>query len=400
MKLKHWMLLNVALSLAVFAPPTFGQTPAAPQDTPPPLVPAGDIPAPPAGKSDSKKAEPKKKAPEKKTTPAKSKDKAKDTADAGAPKAKPLSPGPAVATEKNVNLRGQAAINSEIVTRIRRGELVDVLEEVTLKNPKTDEPGRWAKVALPAGSVVWVNALFIDPSTKAVKPKRLNVRSGPGENFSVLGRIEKGYVVKEMETKGDWIKIEAPTNSYAFIAAHLLSTDPALLGPALAKAHPPAPPVTPPPAETATIAPPVTPPPAQPLPPPPPPPALVDAPTPPPPATPPPTLTPVTAPPPPSDTSVTPVTPATPPPSDEPPPKRIVTREGVVKGSASIQAPTYFTLRNIDNNRTINYLHSPETNILLKEFQLQRVLVTGEEILDERWPNTPVITVETIQAVP
>jgi uncharacterized protein YgiM (DUF1202 family) len=397
MKLKHWMCLTAAFSLAALTPATFAQAPAAPQESPP-LVPAGDIPAPPAGKSEPKKTELKKKAPEKKpaakSKKAPDKPSGKDKAGAEATKPRSLTAGPAVANEKNVNLRGQAAINSEIVTRIRRGEIVEVLEETTLKDPKTDEPSRWAKVALPPGTVVWVNTLFIDPSSKAVLAKRLNVRSGPGENFSILGRIDKGYVVKEVETKGDWMKIEAPTNAYAFIAAHLLSTDPALLGPALAKAHPPAPPVTPPPSETATITPPTAPPPAQPL-------ALArPAPAPPPAAPPPPSLSPVVAapPPPPTETAVAPAIPPAAP--DEPPAKRIVTREGVVKGSASIQAPTYFVLRNLENNRTINYLYSPETNILIREFQLQRVLVTGEEILDERWPNTPVITVEAIQAVP
>lgn len=92
----------------------------------------------------------------------------------------------------------------------------------------------------------------------------------------------------------------------------------------------------------------------------------------------------------------------TPPPpvEDEPPLKRIVTREGIVKGSASIQAPTYFVLRSLDNNKTINYLFSPNTNITVKSMQLQRVIVTGEEILDERWPNTPVINIESIEVVP
>jgi hypothetical protein len=84
----------------------------------------------------------------------------------------------------------------------------------------------------------------------------------------------------------------------------------------------------------------------------------------------------------------------------EEPEKRIVTREGVVKGSASIQAPTYFVLRSLENNKTINYLHSPSTNLAIKPYQLQRVIVSGEEILDERWPNTPVIKVETIRSVP
>ena len=84
----------------------------------------------------------------------------------------------------------------------------------------------------------------------------------------------------------------------------------------------------------------------------------------------------------------------------EPLVKRIVTREGIVRGSASIQAPTYFVLRSLDNNKTINYLHSVDTNLVIRSFQHQRVIVVGEEILDERWPNTPVIDVESIQAVP
>jgi hypothetical protein len=57
-------------------------------------------------------------------------------------------------------------------------------------------------------------------------------------------------------------------------------------------------------------------------------------------------------------------------------------------------------LKSLDNNRTINYLHSPTTNILVKEYLYQRVIVTGEELLDERWPNVPVIDIETIQTVP
>jgi hypothetical protein len=70
-----------------------------------------------------------------------------------------------------------------------------------------------------------------------------------------------------------------------------------------------------------------------------------------------------------------------------------------VRGSASIQAPTYFVLRDLDNNRTINYLNAP-SNIPLRSYQYKRIIVTGEEILDERWPNIPVINVEGVKGVP
>jgi uncharacterized protein YgiM (DUF1202 family) len=368
MKMKHWMF--AVLSTCLFAGTILAQAPAAaPQDPAPPVIPAGEVP--------KAEAKPKKPAAQKKAPPKT----AKKAAEPEKPAAT-LSPGPAVAKEKNVNVRGQAAINSEIVTHLKRGDLVTVLEEITLKKAKTDEPSKWAKIALPAGSVVWVNSTFIKPDTKAVIPKRLNMRSGPGENYSILGRIDRGTVVKEVETKGEWMKIESPTNSYAFVAAHLLSTDPADLGPALAKANPPAPPVVPPPPplETAAVVTTPPPPPAEAITPPP----VV---TPPPP---PPSLTAVTLPPPEEEE----------PEVEEPPIKRVVTREGIVKGSASIQAPSYFVLRSLDNNKTINYLFSPDTNVVMKEFHLQRVLVTGEEVLDERWPNTPVITIDSIQAVP
>jgi hypothetical protein len=215
--------------------------------------------------------------------------------------------------------------------------------------------------------------------------------------------IEKGTVLKELETKGDWIKIEAGTGAYAFVAAHLLSKNPADLAPALARANPPSAPAStttvPPSAVTPPIIPPVTttPPPTVVVNQPPPAVVATDAtPAPPSPAVPPQAVTAppiVTAP---LAIATAPAAPAL----DEPLPKRIVTREGMVRGSASIQAPSYYVLKSLDNNKTVNYLHSPTTNIVLKEYQYQRVLVTGEELLDERWPHTPVIDIETIQTVP
>src|SRR5262245_55893043 len=101
--------------------------------------------------------------------------------------AEALSPGPAVVNKNNVNVSGKAAISSEVITRLKKGDTVTVLEEVTLKKPKTDEPAKWARIALPTNSAVWVHNSFLDPANKTVVPKRLNLRSGPGENYSVVG---------------------------------------------------------------------------------------------------------------------------------------------------------------------------------------------------------------------
>jgi uncharacterized protein YgiM (DUF1202 family) len=299
------------------------------------------------------------------------------------PSADPVSgPGPAVVRQNNVNVRGKAAINSEVITRLTRGQKVNVLEEVTLSKPKQDEPAKWLKISLPTNATVWAHASFIDSANNTVKPNRLNLRSGPGENYSVVGRIEKGTAIVPIEHKGEWVKLEPPPSAYGFVAAHLLAKEAA---PAIVSATDPN---VPPPIETAVPAT-ATPAPA------------TD------PAVPPPATAATTPAPAVTDPAATPAitapepTPTAPPvPEEDPFVKRVVTREGIVERSVSIQAPSHFILQAIDTRRAINYLFSPSTNVMLKDFYGQRILVTGEELLDERWPNTPVINVDKIETVP
>jgi hypothetical protein len=76
-----------------------------------------------------------------------------------------------------------------------------------------------------------------------------------------------------------------------------------------------------------------------------------------------------------------------------------VQREGIVGGTVSIQAPTHYQLESLDNGKVIDYLYTTSTNVVLKRYAGLTVLVQGEEGLDERWPNTPVITIQKIQVV-
>ena len=368
MKIRHWFILAAAVSAGLAAEPLFADDQ--------PGAPANSSPPPPGQSHPARKKKP--------ASPDKTAAARKKSSAASEPmKAAPLAPGPAVVTQKSVNVRAQAAINSEVVARLKQGDHVTVVEEVTLKKPKTDEPVKWAKVSLPTNATAWVNTTFIDAANKTVVPKKLNVRSGPGENFTVVARLAKGTAVKEIEAKGEWTKIEAPADSYGFIAAHLLASEPAAAPPPpviVAAVEPPRAPPTetklPPPLAPAVPADPVVP-------------AVVA------PAQPTLTPTPPAAPP---DVAATPAAPT--PPPEEILVKRVISREGVVKRSVSIQAPTYFALESLDTGKTINYLYSPSTNLVLKDFRGKRIVVTGEEMLDERWPNTPVINVETLQAVP
>jgi hypothetical protein len=85
--------------------------------------------------------------------------------------------------------------------------------------------------------------------------------------------------------------------------------------------------------------------------------------------------------------------------SEEPPIARIVEREGYVRGTFSIQAPTRFELVSEDTHKTINYLYTTSTNLDLSRYKGLHIIVTGEESLDDRWKNTPVITIQRIQVL-
>jgi uncharacterized protein YgiM (DUF1202 family) len=276
----------------------------------------------------------------------------------------PLVPGAASVIASNVNVRGRAGLIGEVLTKVSQGDTVTVIEEIKLKRSKSDEPSAWAKINLPPGAHVWVSAHFIDEATKTVKPRKLNLRGGPGENYSIIGSLEKGAVVKEIQTRGAWVEIEPPAGAYAFMAAQYLNQEP----PAA-----PVPEPTPEPAPVATTVPEPTPI------------ATTTTETPIVPTTPPATLP-----------EITPEPEPEPEPSDEPPPPRIVQREGIVKGTVSIQAPTRFALVSTDTGRTINYLYTTSTNLDLSRYKGLHIVVTGEEGLDRRWRNTPVITIQRI----
>ena len=311
----------------------------------------------PAAKSGKKKAA-KKKAEKKAAT--------KKKAPAPELKTVPLVAGPATVVASNVNVRGQAKLKSEVVTRITKGQSVTVLEEIVRNNSGPEEPSAWAKIALPPGAHAWINTPFINTTNQTVLPKKLNVRSGPGENYSVIGRLQRGYALKALTTKGDWTEIEPPASGYAFVAAQYLKQEaPAPPAPA------PAPPEPTPTPTTVAAAPPVAPPPTEN-------PNVPSAPE-------MPAMTNPTAP--------------TEPAVEAPLPPRIVQREGLVRGLTSIQAPSKFVLVSPDNGRDIDYLFTTAKDLDLRRYKGLRIIVTGEESLDERWGNTPVITIQKIQVV-
>ena len=158
------------------------------------------------------------------------------------------------------------------------------------------------------------------------------MRGGPGENFSVLGVVERGTAVNVITTKGDWMQIDPPGNSYAFVAAMYLKQE--------ATATAPAPTPVPEPQTMAAA---------------------------------------------PSEPTA--------------PPVRVVSHEGVVRAVGSIVAPTKYELYDPATDVNINYLYTTSPTLDLSRYVNMRIIVTGEEGLDARWKDTPLINIQSIQVI-
>jgi uncharacterized protein YraI len=281
-----------------------------------------------------------------------------------------LIPGPAEVTVSHLNMRGQAGLKGEVIGHLTKGDVVTVVSQVNVDKHGVGEPAQWAKIVLPASTKIWVNANFIHVATKTVLPKKLNLRAGPGENYSVLGTIGHGTVVNETDRKGSWVQIEAPTNAYAFVAAMYLKqeasgsiaanpapsteTEPTPMPTPVAETQPM---VTEPNAtsagmETNSSAP-----------------AVSDM-----------------------NTALSLV-------NTNPPPPRVVSHEGVVGSSGSLIAPTAYVLYDPTTRKEINFLYTTSTNLDISRYFGMRIIVTGEEALVERWPDTPLLTIQRIQVL-
>jgi uncharacterized protein YgiM (DUF1202 family) len=277
----------------------------------------------------------------------------------------------------NLNLRGQAGLKGEVVGHLKKGDSVNVITQINLDKHASDEPAQWAKISLPAGIKVWVNSKFVDSTNKVVSVKKLNLRGGPGENYSVLGVLEKGAPISEVSAKGDWTQIETPTNAFAFVAAMYLKQEPTVEAtnvPSAVVETPVA--VTLP--TTNTVSEPQ---------------AVVAQPT----------DVPATTPTPVVETNAMPTlvtnAPVVVDTNLPPPPPRVVSHEGYVRSSVSPVAPTPFELYDNESGNAVNYLYSTTTNLNLARYSGMRIIVTGEEGLNERWKDTPVVTVQRIYVV-
>jgi len=325
-------------------------------------------------------------------------------------------------------------MSAEILVSLKKGQ--ELLQVGTAEDPKApaDEPKEWVEVAAPAGTKVWIFAALVDSNSKTVRAKKANLRAGPGRNYAEVGYLVEGAVVQELRAADGWLQISAPEGAVVgYIAKSLIRSSPEGLA---SKSD--AKPIAPPPVTSRTAPPARRPVPlpesvnreptlaARSVPADPtvesrplnsvpatriqPPPTRVSqaipeivtpepvAQT--PPATPEPSAGIVTAPP--TEVAPPPAPAAVSIPSqpsivhvDRP---RQVIREGVVAVALTPQAPGNYQLDNFRKREgMIAFLYTDDPEIKLASWRWRRVLITGEEYVDARWPKSAVIKVTGIQ---
>lgn len=315
---------------------------------------------------------------------------------------------------ERVNVRARPSLTSEVICQLNTGSRVQILDSIRSENPQPGEPKEWYRIQAPSQATLWVSSQYIDPDTHAVTASRLNVRVGKGTNFSVVGRIERNTIVKPIRSLAGWTAIQPLPGTEAYLAAEFVDLIPEKETESSVPESPSqAPPIVSdeeipeiiiddpeetepgPSAESGTKTPQAQG--GQTLPPP----IYTEEPFP--------------------EDSESPSTnsdlaTAAQPPAEKPNLslseeasarlKRIITRDGIVRRVRNIQAPAYHRLEDPRTGTTINYLHTGELEVdlrdgreVLKSYEGFKIRVIGEESVDARWPGIPVIEIEKLRVL-
>lgn len=116
-----------------------------------------------------------------------------------------------------VNLRARPGTNYEVVGQVNH-------DDSLVAKSTTEE---WVEVVPPPGTELWVHQGYVVENR--VSTRILNVRCGPGINYSKVGTLSRNDEVTPTGSFGEWVKIEAPPTCSLWISRSLVrgpGTDP------------------------------------------------------------------------------------------------------------------------------------------------------------------------------
>jgi predicted flap endonuclease-1-like 5' DNA nuclease len=149
-----------------------------------------------------------------------------------------------------LNVRKRPYLNSDLVTRVDHGAILEALEPAEFVHAKVGEDDRWLWIRTPDGTVGYVAAWYVEYPEEAPEPdddempdtvlfvevdspeESLKIREGPGTEYEKQGSLPHGTVLKALESPAEvrrkvgeydeWIRVQTPTGLQGYCAAWYL----------------------------------------------------------------------------------------------------------------------------------------------------------------------------------
>ncbi len=112
--------------------------------------------------------------------------------------------------DNDINIRSDSTANSPAICKVNRGELLSVVLEHY----------GWYKIVLPLDTPVFIKDDFlapVDAKSARVIRDRVNIRVGPSDSFAVIGMAKKDQLVKVLDHKRGWYRIEPIDSCFGWI---------------------------------------------------------------------------------------------------------------------------------------------------------------------------------------
>ena len=129
-----------------------------------------------------------------------------------------------------LNVRSGAGTNYAIIGKLYKGNSIDILSS----------SNGWYKVKLSNGSTGWVSSQYVDKNSTSqgsssnfedtsiagkigtVNTSSLNVRSGAGTSYSIIGSLSKGSTVEIISSSNGWYKIKRSNGSNGWVSSQYI----------------------------------------------------------------------------------------------------------------------------------------------------------------------------------
>lgn len=112
-----------------------------------------------------------------------------------------------------INMRAGAGTQTAALWTLTRGYPLEV----------TGRQGKWLKVRDFENDAGWVYRPLVGKTPHVVVKSRLaNLRSAPGTRSRILGKADYGEVLRTLEHRNDWVKVQRESGLKGWIARQLL----------------------------------------------------------------------------------------------------------------------------------------------------------------------------------